>query len=43
MEVEILLKRTAIFSCSGKATNGSSCKDLEKIAVLEKDYNEQPD
>jgi hypothetical protein len=36
MEVEILLKRTAIFSCTGKATKGSSCKDLEKKQFLKK-------
>jgi len=36
MEVEILLKRTAVFSCTGRATGGSSCWDLEKKQLLKK-------
>jgi hypothetical protein len=36
MEVEILLKRTAIFSCTGRATSGSSCQCLEKKQLLKK-------
>jgi hypothetical protein len=34
MEVEILLKRTAIFSWTGRATKRSSCRDLEKKRLL---------
>jgi hypothetical protein len=36
MEEEILLKRTTIFSCTGRATSGSSCQDLEKKGFLKK-------
>jgi hypothetical protein len=36
MEAEILLKRTAVFSCTGRATGGSSCKCLEKKQFLKK-------
>jgi len=43
MEVEILLKRTAIFSCTGKATKGSSCECLEKKQFFPQDCNEQLD
>ena len=36
MEAKILLKRTAIFSCTCKATKGSSCECLEKKQFLKK-------
>lgn len=36
MEAKILLKRTAIFSCYGRATKGSSFRDLEKKQFLKK-------
>jgi len=36
MEMETLLKRNSFFSCYCRATERSSCNDLEKMDLLKK-------
>ena len=40
IKVEILAKRKANFSCTKRATKGSSCFELRKIDFTEQDCNE---